>query len=94
MPKPNVTKKETKPVTDQAVVVKALNTPKRVSHLKLGPALLAQKATPEQIAKAFTVSFNARGVTDAGWIAKRAAIYMKIATRKAALVAPAASKAK
>ncbi len=71
----------TSPVTPATLIRAAGN--KRISHLKLGPALLAQGATEEQIRAAFTASFNSRGVTDQDWIDKRTAIYMKIARKKA-----------
>ena len=69
------------PVTPSALIRAAGN--KRISHLKLGPALLEQGATEEQVRAAFTASFNSRGVTDQDWIDKRIAIYMKIARKKA-----------
>ncbi len=79
----------------------------RISHLKLAPQLLAKKAfnatckhncstctTTANCAtlQAFTKSFNARGVQDKAFIAKRATIYMHIA-RVAQQKANAAKKA-
>jgi hypothetical protein len=67
-----------------APVVKTPDPEKRVSHLKLGPALLRKHATQTEIDKAFTESFNKRGVKDKVFISKRIAIYMKIAAKKVA----------
>jgi hypothetical protein len=64
-----------------AAIIRAAGA-KRLSHLQLGPALLVQGATEEQIKAAFTASFNFRGVTDQDWIDKRIAIYMRIARKK------------
>lgn len=78
---PPVPKAEVKPA-EPVVVAKG----KRTSHLKLGPALLARKATDAEILKAFTDSFMSRGCTrGTEWIAARAKIYMHIAEKKAAL---------
>jgi hypothetical protein len=74
--------------------VAELPTAKRISHLKLGPALLKAKASQAEINKAFTASFNSRGVTNQNWINGRIAIYMRIAQRAAAKVATAKRQAK
>lgn len=81
-----------KNTTDMSVVIAALNRKPRESHLKLGPALLARKATAQEIASAFTASFNSRGIFDSKFIAQRTAIYMHIAQRKAATAARTAKK--
>lgn len=73
--------KQATPVTP-ASLIRAAGA-RRISHLKLGPALLAQGATDEQIRAAFTASFNSRGITDQDWIDKRTEIYMNIARKKA-----------
>ena len=67
-------------------------TAKRISHLQLGPALLAQKASEAEILAAFTKSFTSRGVTSAEFIAKRATIYMHIARKAAAKAAKATAQ--
>ena len=87
-----ITMSEKTNVTDMSVVIAALNRKPRESHLKLGPSLLARKASPQEIAKAFTDSFNSRGIFDSKFIAGRTAIYMRIASRKAAAAARTAKK--
>lgn len=74
--------------TTKNVAVKT-ETSKRISHLKLGPALLAKKASQEEINKAFTDSFAQRSKVTGktytkDFIAKRIKIYMAIAAKKIA----------
>ena len=71
---------DTKPVKP----VKAVKPAKKestLSNLALGRKLLAEKADEKKIIAAFTESYKRKGQTDADYIAKRAAIYMRIAAK-------------
>ncbi len=55
--------------------------PKRQSNLELGRELYARKATEKEVVAAYSKVYAGSG-KDAAWIAKRAAIYMRIAKRE------------
>lgn len=57
--------------------------PKFESNLARADRLFADEADDAKVIREFTKAYKAKGKTDKEWIKKRAAIYMRIAQRKA-----------
>jgi hypothetical protein len=72
-------KKETK----KEKPAKKSKEPRGQSNQQLADQLLADEASEKEIIKAFTERYKDKDGADEDWIAKRAAIYMKIAERNA-----------
>jgi hypothetical protein len=62
-------------------------TAKFESNLAKADRLFAANASEEVILKEYVAAYKAKGKTDKEWVAARAAIYMRIAERKATAAA-------
>ena len=76
--------KETKQTNGAKPVAKPVKAAKHQTSIALARQLLADKADDKKISAAFVTHFNARGKTDAKWIAKRSKIYMGLAAKSKA----------